>query len=261
MYSFSTPFNSDIIQGIGGAKYANGGGGAFATVVADAAAQMTGLKASNFANMQAQLNSVVHRALAAGTETDVVVTYDVVTSTNEVGARTPQAAYNVIKSKLETSVSNQKFAKALASSALSHGVTGLDGVTTTSIVVSNYDVLYPTATPTSGSMTTESHGAASGSSTDNVTVGLAVGLVLAVLFIGAFAYLNWRRSHKDFIPSRKEVAMTGAGAGASRAYATHDFDAEPDVTTVSPMAAEGRTVARDTIPIADPRVAVAPKRL
>jgi len=213
--------------------------------------------------MMAKMNEENGRSLAAGAKTDVFISYDVVTSTKEVGARTPQAAFNAVKSKLESAVSNQNFANAIASAATAHGVTGLEGVTTTTILVSKYNVLTPTASPTSGEMgaSTSAQGSASSSTSDSLTVGLAVGLAVAVVILGALAYRNWSRSvPKDIIPNqRKEVAMTGARQG--KAYATHDFDAETDSSTVSPMAAAGRTL-RDSIPLAsDPRVSVTSKRL
>ena len=236
-------------------------------MLTDAAVAVTGLKASDFSNMQASFSDA-DRKLTGAKADDVIISYTVTTSTREVGTKTPESAFTTVKSKLEAAVSNRKFAKAIVAAAHAHGVTGLESVTTSSIVVSSYGALYPSAAPTTGALgaAAASQGAAaSDSSNDNLTIGLSVGLVLGLVVLAAFVFYNSRRAGaKKGDESAASAQVELPSAGTAKAYASHDFDAETEASTVSPMAHTGRFLGgvRDSIPRPmDPRVSVVPKRL
>lgn len=163
---------------------------------------------------------------------------------------TPQSTYNTVKSKLETSVSNHAFAQAMAKEAYAIGVQGLDQVQAT-VTVTAYNVLSPTASPTSGAQGVASQGQASNNGGNTATVGVSVGVSLAVVGLAALAFVAYRRSApKDFVP-KAPVAKTATGN-----FKSHDFDAEPDaLSVVSPMATKTSRISTvDEIP--DARVSV-----
>lgn len=211
---------------------------------------MTGLKAADFSNMEVSSKSV-DRVLTTGSG-QIEVSFDVTLTPKEVGTMTPQSTYNAVKSKLETSVSNHAFSQAMAKAASAMGVQGLDQVQAT-VTVTAYNVLSPTASPTSGAQGVASEGQASNSAGNTATVGVSVGVSLAVVGLAALAFVAYKRSApKDFVP-KASAAGTVTAAGN---FKSHDFDAEPDASSVvSPMATKTSRISTvDEIP--DARVSV-----
>ena len=191
----------------------------------------------------------VDRVLTTGSG-QIEVYFDVTLTPKEVGTLTPQSTYNAVKSKLETSVSNHAFSQAMAKVASAMGVQGLHQVQAT-VTVTAYNVLSPTASPTSGAQGVASEGQASNNDGNTATVGVSVGVSLAVVGLAALAFVAYKRSApKDFVP---KASTTGALAGN---FKSHDFDAEPDASSVvSPMATKTSRISTvDEIP--DARVSV-----
>jgi hypothetical protein len=259
------------------------GGSCLEPLFSAAAARVSGLKESDFSNFQVSAaDALGRRDLQAGSSPDAVtVTYTVTVNPSEVSMLTPQSTYNLVKARLVSAVNNEAFTQALSTSAAKLGYTGMEQITTDSIQVSpTYQVigvvgaanLSPTAAPVplvggvpaTGSQSTGGASSASSGPSSAEQAGIAVGVVAAVVIVGAFAYFQYQgRSATGGAASGKQEPSKEVPLSAVRKYETHDFDSEPDSSVVSPMSASATRVVshRDTIPMAAGGIDVAPKRL
>jgi hypothetical protein len=161
---------------------------------AQVAAKTAGLSASSITNMNVRKTS--QRKLSATTK--ITVTYDIITTPASNEEKTQQETYYKIANKLALSVKNNNFSLDLHRLGIKLNIS--------SIVFSNYEVFYPTLSPTSAVNVLSSSGASDHSSlTDSLIIGVGILLVIGVLVVFGSLYLNKKLVQKK---AAKELSLT-----------------------------------------------------
>ena len=147
----------------------------------------------------------------------------------------------------------------MSKQAAAMGISGLTRVTASTITISSYGVLSPSAAPSTGAAALGADhdaGAGDASNATATTIGVAVGVVLAAAALAAVAVVYRRfgaAASKDTTPAPR-MSMVPAST-----FKSHDFDAEPDASpVVSPMAMStpGARLSATVDVIPDARVSV-----
>lgn len=214
-------------------------------MIQDVVAQIASIPSSDVSlvTVQGTTTSANTRALTTST-----VKYSITVQPSEVKVQTPQAAYAQVSQAMLQSVqsgSPNQFTVLMVEASKSiknSGVSSSSSAVTGGMIISQYNALYPTQTPTAGA-NANAAGSASTSTKEDETIGIIIGAIFAVLLVGGLLFWYQRQSkNTDEIPAR-DVSMAKMDPSFRRQ--THDFDSE---VTVSPLPAAGKTNIIDIIP-------------